>query len=446
MQISHTNIILSLALLNALNTPIKDSYIIKMPLSIDLSDSGSFCVGLQDCSLENGHDIKIEFDEGFVLNDAHGKDDIYGKVINPTITFNSDDQADKTINYEVYDASCGQWSGQLNVNISINTVESSHLITGRNLNTILKTIQPENIIFSHDVIDGDYLYDISLEQNESILLYMDGNNVIITNKSNSLIKPNENMSHAFENLTVKTISNLDYLDMVECTDISYMFNNASNCTSIGDITCWNVSNVTTLAYFLNQTTALKTFPLDLSKWAVTNKCKSLSHAFNSVGYTPNVNGMSIWPTDNIDLTTWDVSNVKNMAYIFRNAFMMTSLDITGWNTSKVTDMNHMFDMNDSTERSRLKTIIGLEDIDVSNVDDMNYMFNECFQLSADLSGWDVGCIEDLRYAFFDCKNMDLHVFDNWSQKVDMSDVLLKNCFGDGAGYNTNPGYRPPWYK
>ena len=444
MKISHTNLILSLTLLNTLNTPIKDSYIIKMPLSIDIQESGSFDVGLKDCSLENGHDIVISFDEEFTLHDSHGKDDIYGKIQNPIISFTSDDQNDKTINYEVYDASCGQWSGQLNVNISINTIEASHLITGKDLNTILKDLQPENIIFSHDGINGTYLYDVSLEQNSSILLYKNGNDVIITNSNNDYIKANENMSHAFEGLSVKTISNLDYLDMSECSDVSYMFSNIANCISIGDISDWDVSNVTTLAYFLNQATALKTFPLDLSKWHITNKCKSLSHAFNAVGYTPNVNGKSIWPSS-IDLTTWDVSAVKNMAYAFRNAFMISNINITGWNTSKVTDMNHMFDMSDSTERSRLVSIIGIEDIDVSNVYDMNYMFNECFQLDADFSSWDVSSIEDIRYAFYDCKALDLHMFDNWSTMVDMDDVDYKNCFGSGAGYYISPTYRPPWY-
>ena len=43
----------------------------------------------------------------------------------------------------------------------------------------------------------------------------------------------------------------------------------------------------------------------------------------------------------IDISYWDVSNVKNMSYMFNNCKSFNQ-DISGWNVSKVTNMSHMF--------------------------------------------------------------------------------------------------------
>lgn len=68
------------------------------------------------------------------------------------------------------------------------------------------------------------------------------------------------------------------------------------------------------------------------------------------------------------------------------------LDISGVNTSLVGDMNSMF------ENSTLRSLTGVDYIDVSKVTDMSYMFNGCTFPSTelDLSGWDVSKVTNFQ--------------------------------------------------
>ena len=73
---------------------------------------------------------------------------------------------------------------------------------------------------------------------------------------------------------------------------------------------------------------------------------------------------------NIDLSSFNISNVNNMSYMFSGCNSLESLpDISKWDTKNVNDMSHMF--------SLCRSLISLPDIskwDTKNVDDMNDMF------------------------------------------------------------------------
>ena len=460
-----------LVLLSAsLCSPAGESYTICLPQHLDLNESGSFIVEMQDSTLLDNETVYVEFDNTFTLSDAHGKPDISGNILNNEISFTNNDMSTKTINYTINDASVGSWSGNLDVNITLDRqIETNLLIDGTSINNILKQINPTIVTFSHDIIDGDYLYDLSLAQDESILLYQNGSEVIISNASNVPIKANEDMSNTFLRLnSITNINNLNYLDMSDCINMSrmfsfctsvtsidvsdfdtskcknmsYMFDCMHSCTSIGNITNWDVRNVEDFSHFLNDNKALKTFPADFSNWQVSNKCTNTSYMFCSVGYTPGKNGQSIWPA-NVDLSSWDTSNIEDMSYMFKNSFMMTTLNVSGWETSKVTNMSCMLEMIDSLEKSRLATIIGLQDFDVSNVTNMSSMFSGCRSLaSANFTTWNPISVTSLNSTFKDCRNLDLSVFENWN--IDKTKVDITNCFASNAGYYVDKTYKPSW--
>ena len=474
MIIKHLSTFLSILLYSTSpsSSPIRDSYIINMPMHVDLNTSGSFIVSMSESTINDNDTVSIEFDDCFVLHDSHGKNDINGTILNPNISFDSQNNNEQTIYYQFDSFGAGDWNGELNVKISLEQKEESGvLLDGTSINNILKTLNPDVITFAHNYNNENYLYDLSSAQDESILLYSNNNEVIISNRNENRIKANNDMSNLFSHLDITTINNLNYVDMSNCEnmskmfqmcenlpsidvssfnttnvkDMSYMFNACHKCTSIIGLENFDVSNVENLSHFLNDNRALLTVP-DLTLWNISNKCKDISYMMSSIAYTAGRNGMSKWPTTEVDYTSWDVSGVNNMSHAFYNAFMLTTLNLTGWDTSNVTDMSSMFEMYDNTDKSRLATIKGIESFNISNVINMDRMFYECRNLSANFSSWIPTNIESLVETFYDTRKLDLSAFENWNTLFSKDNVNYKDCFGSYAGYNVNKTYKPSWYQ
>ena len=73
---------------------------------------------------------------------------------------------------------------------------------------------------------------------------------------------------------------------------------------------------------------------------------------------------------NFDVSKWDVSNVKTMAFMFSNCKNF-DCDLSNWNMSNVTHTNYMFN------NCQNFTGKGLDKWDVSNVNDFGVMFQYC---------------------------------------------------------------------
>ena len=108
----------------------------------------------------------------------------------------------------------------------------------------------------------------------------------------------------------------------------------------------------------------------------------------------------------IDISVWDVSNIKSMRGMFFMCKELKSVgDISKWNVSKVTDMNSMFHGCKYFNQD-------ISGWNVSNVENMRNMFCDCKSFNQDISKWDVSSVTDTRNMFCDCKsfNQDLS---NW---------------------------------
>lgn len=85
----------------------------------------------------------------------------------------------------------------------------------------------------------------------------------------------------------------------------------------------------------------------------------------------------------VDMSNFDTSNVKNMSYLFNGCTLLDNVNLSGFNTSKVTNMMCMF------YDCGLLTELDLSSFNTSNVTNMNSIFYDCQALNKlDLSSWD----------------------------------------------------------
>ena len=124
---------------------------------------------------------------------------------------------------------------------------------------------------------------------------------------------------------------------------------------------------------------------------------------------------------NIDVSNWDVSNVKDMNHMFCNCTKF-DCNLSKWNVSNVKDMQYMFDGCESFEGK------GIENWDVSNVINMNYMFGDCWDFNYDLSKWNVSNVKDMSHMFYFCKNFEGKGLENWDvSKVEDTNYMFYDC-------------------
>lgn len=80
------------------------------------------------------------------------------------------------------------------------------------------------------------------------------------------------------------------------------------------------------------------------------------------------------PNHHIDLSDIDVSELNDLSTSFL-WYRFKTIDISGWDTSNVKDMTMMF-----YGCFELTDIIGIENMNIDNVECMNYMFSDCKKL------------------------------------------------------------------
>ena len=80
------------------------------------------------------------------------------------------------------------------------------------------------------------------------------------------------------------------------------------------------------------------------------------------------------PNHHIDLSDIDVSELNDLSTAFL-WYRFKTIDISGWDTSNVKDMTMMF-----YGCFELTDIIGIENMNIDNVERMDYMFSDCKKL------------------------------------------------------------------
>ena len=282
---------------------------------------------------------------------------------------------------------------------------------------------------------------------------------------------------------LKQIKGIEYLNTEEMTDMSFMFDDCSNLTSLDvsgfktdkvtdmslmfsdcknltslDVSGFNTENVTRIYLMFSGCSNLTS--LDVSGFK-TDKVTDMSWMFYDCSNLTSLD-VSGFKTDNVtdmrwmfdrcsNLTSLDVSGFKtdkvtDMSNMFYGCSNLTSLDVSGFNTDKVTDMSNMFygcsnltsldvsgfntdkvtDMSGMFGRSSSLTSLDVSGFKTDKVTDMRWMFDRCSNLtSLDVSGFKTDKVTDMSYMFYGCSNLtslDVSGF-NTDKVTDMSGMF-----------------------
>lgn len=128
---------------------------------------------------------------------------------------------------------------------------------------------------------------------------------------------------------------------------------------------------------------------------------------------------------NLNISSWDVSNVTNMEFMFR-ATTNFNQNIGNWDVSGVTNMGGMFSGAQKFNQN-------LNDWDVSNVTNMSSMFAGS-GFDENISSWDVSNVTLMKSMFSSCSfNGDIG---NW----DVGNVInIKEMFSENQAFNQDIG-------
>ena len=163
-----------------------------------------------------------------------------------------------------------------------------------------------------------------------------------------------------------------------------------------------------------------TFNIDISNWDVSN-VRSFQEMFNGA------------QAFNQDIGNWDTSSATNMIGMFRGAVAFNQ-NLNNWNTSSLTRLDRTFmnarDFNNGTTPGVSTTLSW----DVSNVTMMEETFYKAISFNANLSGWDTGNVLNMKSMF-----RDTDAFNNGATgsstttlNWDTSSVTVMNYMFSGA--------------
>lgn len=315
-----------------------------------------------DCSKA---DLFPEFNEGFeytFIDEQIQEKDVMGVNVETIILMTYDARPDS--------------NGVLTTEVA---VEEPVLLNADNIITrsIYSTELPTKMQFGSDTVSNNRALSL-LE-----LLYANTSNMT-------------SMGNMFDCCRNLIKCNTNNWDTSKVTNMQEMFDECSLLTSL-DLSNWDVSNVTNMRGMLYGCRSLKSIG-DLSNWVVSN-VTDISWIFSYCELLTSVGNLS----------NWQVGNVTDMSGMFYGCKSLTSLDLTNWDTNNTIYMYDMFACCHN-----LKSILGIKDLNVSNVTDILEMFWACIHLtSLDLSNWDTSNVIDMSYMFCDCESLETLKLNNW---------------------------------
>ena len=211
-------------------------------------------------------------------------------------------------------------------------------------------------------------------------------------------------------------------------DSSKLFYNMPNLTNINNLTLLDTKETIDMTRMFAASSKLTT--IDLTRFN-TDKLTNMRAMFG--GFDADGNQVNMSLTNIIGLNNLNTSNVESMNGLFSNNHAMTTINISNWNTSNVKDMAGMF--NNSNDLSgALTTITFGTNFKTNQVVDMSYMFADNPNLTnVDLSRFDTSNVTNMSYMFCNAKAITSLNFNNFNTK---KVITMERMFYHNDNLNT----------
>ncbi len=247
-----------------------------------------------------------------------------------------------------------------------------------------------------ETMPDSFDHDLSKEQNGSIVGVIEGDTYYVRVNGQILVpKFTSGMFSYLHHINTIEFGTLPSGEAVfntsEVTDMSYMFHQLSNVTTL-DLSTFDTSNVTNMSYmFLSELNNhhSKLEQINLSSFD-TSKVISMRSMFESLDSLKS-----------IDLSSFNTEKVKYMNSLFAYSESIETINLSSFDTSEVTNMSQMFLKNKS-----------LKEIDVSSfntikVTNMGSMFQDTISLTTlDLSNFDISSNTEVGAIFLSSVNLE----------------------------------------
>ena len=244
-----------------------------------------------------------------------------------------------------------------------------------------------------------------------------------------------NAANIFAKMPNVTTIDVSNLNVQFATDLGNMFSSDLKLTSIIGLGNWNLSKAESLVSIFYNDPLLSEIS-GIGNWNMSN-VTSINGMFNS-DKKVNIEELENWDTSNITdmqrlfentniadfspLENWNVSKVRFLNSIFENNSSIASIDLSKWRTPDLASTSRMF-----AGCGKLTEIKGLDNLSMSNVTIMEYMFYNDVNLVS-LSGvtnWDTSEVKSMAGVFWSCRSLTGLDLDNWNTKnvTDMSNMF-----------------------
>ena len=146
---------------------------------------------------------------------------------------------------------------------------------------------------------------------------------------------------------------------------------------------------------------------------------------------PNIYGNLTPPKDILDLNDIDISKITDLSYLFEY-IKPIKVDMNNWDVSHVTDIHGLFWTNNIVEE------IHIENWDVRNIESVYGAFYFCTNIKElNLDNWEFKKCTEFNLMFKGCEKLDTHFTDNWTMPT--THHITTNEMFEGCKY------KPQWY-
>ena len=214
---------------------------------------------------------------------------------------------------------------------------------------------------------------------------------------------------ALGNVTIKEIVFDKSFNTYAPTSLNSFFKNLKSLETITDLEYLNTANVTDMSSMFDGCGKLT--KLDISKFNTVD-VMDMSSMFEGCGELTK-----------LDISKFNTANVKNMRSMFEDCGKLTELDLSNFNTENVTDMSHMF------SKCAVLASLDLSKFNTTNVTSMSHMFSGCTKLaSLDFSKFNTENVKEMISMFYSCGNLTLLNLSNFNTtKVMNMSYMFNKC-------------------